>query len=379
MPISILLSIKKNRVQFFIVSLTLSVIPFLLLSESHADTLVQTSTITRGNLNTEQTFIGSIHFSQSSVLASKTQGLVLKVNFDSTQQVHKNDILVELDHEILDSKIKAIQASIKELHLLKEKSAKDLKRYKKLVQQKNVSQQKYDEIYYDKIRIDQKLISSNAELDALLIERQQNLIKAPFDGIITERHVEIGEWVDKGGMIATLVNPNKAISLFDIPASYALDIKPNQALSVKVNNQTLEGIIEGVIIKGDNKSRTFPLKIRIPPPSFPLLEGMEALINLPRVTYNDTLLVPRDAVIKRFGHDVIFVIEKDKNSNGDDKIAKMISVKVHLYDGTIASISSTEDTSDNELRAGMQVIIKGNERVFPGQTLDLKPTSNQHK
>lgn len=359
---------KIKYCTLYICLLIISLSPFIAPANSIAETLVQTSLIKRGSLNTEQVFIGSIHFSQSSLLASKTQGMVLKVNFDTTEQIHKGDILVELDHEILDSRIKAIQASINELYLLKEKSAKDLKRYKKLVQQKNVSQQKYDEIYYDKIRIDQKLISSNAELEALLIERQQNIIKAPFSGVITERHVDIGEWVDKGGKIATLVNPQQAISLFDLPASYALDIKSGEKLMVKAGGQSLSGTIEGIIIKGDNKSRTFPLKIRLQSQSIVLFEGMEALINLPRINNNDTLLVPRDAVIKRFGSDVVFVVEHVK----DKRKAKMYPVIVHLYDGSMASISAKEKNAENTLNAGMQVIIKGNERVFPGQDLKIK-------
>ena len=95
---------------------------------------------------------------------------------------------------------------------------------------------------------------------------------------------------------------------------------------------------------------------------------MEALIHLPRSHSNDTLLVPRDAVIKRFGNDVIFVVEQvdDKNK------AKMYPVIVHLYDGSMASISAKEKNTENTLNAGMQVIIKGNERVFPGQALKIK-------
>jgi len=359
---------KINHMPFIVYLLIVSLSQFFFLPNSIAGTLVETSPITRGNLNTDQVFIGSIHFSQSSVLASKTQGLVLKVNFDTTQQIHKSDILVELDHEILDSRIKAIQASIKELNLLKEKSTKDLKRYKKLLQQKNVSQQKYDEIYYDKIRIDQKLISSNAEREALLIERRQNIISAPFSGVVTERYVEIGEWVDKGGKIATLVNTKEVISLFDIPASYALEIISGKKLAVQVGNKTLTGIVAGVIFKGDNKSRTFPLKVKLNSDSTVLFEGMEAQIKLPRAVHNDTLLVPRDAVIKRFGNNVIFIAEhKDK-----DLIAKMYPVTVHLYDGGIAAISAQEKSQQNELKANMQVITKGNERVFPGQKLELK-------
>ncbi len=338
---------------------------FIFSATTQAATLVQTALITQGNLNTEQTFIGSIHFSQSSILASKTQGLVLKVNFDTTDKIQQGDTLVELDHEILNSKIKAIQASLKELKLLKEKSTKDLKRYKQLVQQKNVSQQKYDEIYYDKIRIDQKLISSNAELEALVIERQQSIIIAPFNGLITERFIEIGEWVDKGGKIATLVNPQKVMSLFDLPASYALKIKPSQKIMVKVGSHSLTGTIEGIIIQGDNKSRTFPLKISLKIEDSILFEGMEAQINLPRTSTNNALLVPRDAVIKRFGGDVIFIVETADNENK----AKMYPVTVHLYNNSMASISAKDPTA--EIKADMQVIVKGNERVFPGQAITI--------
>lgn len=347
-------------------------------SVSRADTLVETASITDGAINNSRIFIGSIHFVQSSVLASKTQGMVLKVNFDTTSRIRKDDILVELDHEILDSRIKAIQASLKELKLLEEKSAKDLRRYIKLLQQKNVSQQKYDEIYYEKSRLDQKLISSQAELDALLIEREQNIIIAPFDGVITQRHVELGEWVDTGGKIATLVNPKKIIALFDIPASYATKVQPGQKIMVDVASQPQSGIIEGVIITGDTKSRTFPLKINLENSAAMLFEGMEAQISLSQSSSPDSLLVPRDAIIKRFGNEVIFVVENNK--------AKMYPVNVQIYDGSMAAITlkqrvqkqkvqkqtAEEQNTVQKLTAGMQVITKGNERIFPDQAVKLK-------
>jgi len=346
---------------------TLSLTLLLFLSVSQADTLVQTALITQGTVNNNRNFIGSIHFSQSSVLASKTAGMVLKVNFDTTSQIYKDDVLVELDHEILDSRIKAIHASLKELKLLEEKAGKDLKRYRKLVQQKNVSQQKYDEVFYEKSRLDQKLISSQAELDALLIEREQNIITAPFAGVITQRHVELGEWVDIGGKIATLVNPEKIIALFDIPASFAVKAKAGKKIAVEIAGQAHSGVIEGIIIKGDNKSRTFPLKIQLQDSDSILFEGMEAQINLPKMSNSNSLLVPRDALIKRFGGDVIFVAENN--------IAKMYPVSIEIYDGSVAAISpkeSEENKSMPKLKAGMKVITKGNERIFPEQAIRLK-------
>ncbi len=57
----------------------------------------------------------------------------MKVGFETTDQIEKEQILVELDDEILNSKIKAIKASIKEIRLQLEKVNKDLRCYTKLL------------------------------------------------------------------------------------------------------------------------------------------------------------------------------------------------------------------------------------------------------
>ena len=337
------------------------------IAQENQGALVDTAAITRGTLNDYQTFIGSIHFRHSSLIAAKTEGLVLRVNFDTTSQIKQGDVLVELDHEILDSRIRALRASLRELKLLEEKSSKDLQRYHKLLKQKNVSQQKYDEIYYEKSRLDQKLISQQAELEALLLEQKQTMITAPFSGVITERHVERGEWVETGGKIATLVDPDQITALFNIPAYYALNIRAGQKLTVHVGDLSLNGFVEGVIVTGDSQSRTFPLKLGLQTQQATLLDGMEARISLPRTNRKDSLLVPRDAIIKRFGQDVVFVVV--------DNRAKMVPVTIELYNGSMAAITaipSTNDSPNEALAVDMRVITKGNERIFPDQSVRLK-------
>jgi len=88
---------------------------------------------------------------------------------------------------------------------------------------------------------------------------------------------------------------------------------------------------------------------------------MEARINLQTSTPPDTLLVPRDAVIKRIGKDVVFV-----NNNNT---AQMIPVIVIQYKNSTAAVKG------EELREGMHVVIKGNERIFPDQALRSEPES----
>lgn len=317
--------------------------------------IVTTAPVSTGSLVSYQNFIGTIYYNETSVVASQVAGLALKVNFDSTDAVKKGQILVELDHEILDSRINAVRASIKEIRLQLEKVNKDLRRYTKLVRQKNVSQQQYDEVYYNKTTLEQKQIALQADLDVLKIERKQSLIRAPYSGFITLKSVNRGEWVEKGGAIATLVNPEKIYILFDIPVHFAAHLNTHQTVEVTVNGTRYQGQIEGLIVQGDAKTRTVPLKMTLDIQDNSIFAGAEAQIRLPRNQQSESILVPRDAVIKRFGQDVVFTIQEGK--------AQMIPVKVQLYDGSKVSVLA-EGLSEQ-----VRVIIKGNERIFPGQAV----------
>jgi len=356
---------EYGRAQFFLNRLILILIWSLSMTITWAEddkqapektgSLVTTKAVSSGSLIAYQNFIGTLHYSETSVVASQVAGLVLKVNFASTSRVKKGQVLVELDHEILDSRIGAIKASIKELRLQLEKVNKDLQRYTKLLRQKNVSQQQYDEVYYNKITLEQKQIALQAELDILNIERKQSLIRAPFSGVIIDKAISRGEWVDKGGSIATLVNPENIDVIFNIPARFATKLKSKQDIELTINDKIYHGKIEGIIIQGDSRTRTVPLKIKLSKLDDSLFAGVEAEIKLPRENHSDSLLVPRDAVIKRFGQDVVFTIQDNK--------AQMIPVKVQLFNGKQVAVIAEGLTPQH------RVITKGNERIFPGQAV----------
>jgi len=107
-----------------------------------------------------------------------------------------------------------------------------------------------------------------------------------------------------------------------------------------------------VVPLGDVSTRTIPVKIRIPN-RYGFIEGMSARVFLPTAEPRQALLVPRDAVISRFGRTVVFVVRKSR--------AAMIPVEIIGYDGPRAGVAGPG------LAAGMQVVVKGNERVQDGQ------------
>ena len=125
-----------------------------------------------------------------------------------------------------------------------------------------------------------------------------------------------------------------------------------------INGNDIPGKVFTIVPRGDIATRTFPVKIRTPN-KFSLIEGMSAKVVLPTGTRRKALVVPRDAVIRVLGQDVIFTAIASK--------AGMMPVRIIGFDGLHVGIEA------GGLEEGMSVVVDGNERLRDGQTVSFKP------
>ena len=316
---------------------------------------VVTEPLQRGNISSKQSFNGTVNFNQKSRLASESEGKVTKLYFDEGDYVKKGKVLLEIDTQILNANIKATQASIKEVEFSLQRAKLDFKRYEALLAQQSVSKQKYDEFYFQKMQLEQKLISLESSLDAQHIAKNKKRITAPFSGYISTRSVQVGEWLKEGSEVALLLNPNKIDIIIHLPSSYIKDVSKNKTIMVTINGKDYKTKMIGVLLSGNEKTRTFPLKLRLLPTKDSFFDGMQARLSLEKSSASDVLLISRDGVIKRFGKDVVFIVKDNK--------AVMVPIQILSYEGKKVAISAAT------LKVGDKVITKGNERIRPNQEI----------
>ena len=316
---------------------------------------VVTQRVEIGRLSQKQSFNGTVSFNQKSRLASETEGKVTKLYFDEGDHVKKGELLLEIDSLILDANINATEASIKEVEFALERAQLDFKRYEALFAKQSVSKQKYDEFYFQKMQLEQKLVSLQSSLQAQKILKSKKNLRAPFTGYISERTIQVGEWLKEGSEIALLINPDKIDITMYLPSSYMNAISRDTNFRVTINNKVYPAKLIAALLSGDEKTRSFPLKLRLLPTKDRFFDGAQAQISLEKSSHEDVLMVSRDGVIKRFGNDVVFIIKDEK--------AQMIPVKIIGFEADKVALSS------KELHEGDEVITKGNERIFPNQEI----------
>lgn len=297
-------------------------------------------------------FIGTVYYQKVSDVASEIEGIVEEVNFDEGQRVRKGHVLVRLNSDLLKKELQSTIASYEEALAEVENAKLDLARIEGLYKKNFAPAQEYDAQRYRLEGLRKKAQSLEAQVERIRVELEKKTVFAPFDGIVINKSVEPGEWLSSGSTVATIAKDDMLDIIAEVPERVLSGIKPGLKVKVQILGKQLEGKVLTIIPRGDSNTRTFPVKIRVANKSS-FIEGMEALIYLPEGKKFDGFVAPRDAVINMFGSAVIFTVVEGK--------AKMVQVNVKGYSGMEAAIEA------QGLEPGMDVVVKGHERLKDGQ------------
>lgn len=303
-------------------------------------------------------FIGSIRFPEVSDVAAEVQGRVDTVQFDAGDAVTGGNILVRLDSDLLGKRLEAARAEHEQALADLENARLESERMSKLIASRSVSRKEYDEARLSEQALGKKAIAMKAEAERLRLEIAKSAIRAPFDGVVLERHASRGEWVSAGTPVATVARNDYVEVQVEVPQHVLPYVRTGIDVPVAVGGKRLAGKVTAVIPEGDEVTRTFPVKVRLDSVDG-LAQGMEARVSFPTGAEISAVLVPRDAVITQFRQNVVWVVREGK--------AMSVPVIVEAWMGHDAAVKGQGIT------AGALVVSKGNERLRPGQPVAHPP------
>ncbi|KPJ98354.1 MAG: hypothetical protein AMJ60_08570 [Desulfobacterales bacterium SG8_35] len=314
--------------------------------------LVEVAKVMRGEAEPMVEFVGTVYYARKSKVAAEVEGVVEQVFFEEGYRVKSGDPLVNLGADILDTVISATRADYELVLVELEQAKKELQRREPLYREGSVSESAYDEYFFKSKMLENRSLSLKASLDRLLLEKNKKKILAPFDGIVVQKNAEKGEWIDDGGMVAVIADDSIVDIVVNVPAGLLKYLEPGKKLTVQSDSGKFTGEFLSFVPKGDVATRTFDVKIRMQN-SAGLIEGMEARALVPAAEKREGLKVDRDALLDRFGQNVIWLVQ--------DSSAKMVPVQVIGYEGMQVGITGPG------LAEGDVVVVKGNERLRDGQ------------
>jgi len=274
------------------------------------------------------------------------------------QSVKQGDLIVELDSEVLKTNIASRASAYEALQAELTRQERNLERVKELHKRNAVSQTGYDDAFYGTKQLRAQTEGSKHQLEALKTQLEKRSIRAPFDAVVTSRNVDMGEWVGKGASVASLVATDTLEARISIPSKLIHSLRSAKSFTATRAGKSFEVTLKSIVPVADTVTRTFPVEFHVPQ-QMGFIEGMRVDIQIPTLKEVESLMIPRDAVIKRFGQNVIFA--------SVENMAVMIPVQVIGYSGNKAAIMG------QGLAEGMRIVVKGNERIFPNMPVMEKP------
>jgi membrane fusion protein (multidrug efflux system) len=165
----------------------------------------------------------TVHAKQGANLAFNFSGIVKELHVDIMSVVKKDEILATLDSDELVAKNNASKVTLKYAHL-------DYKRHKDLYKKKLI-----DKSLLDQYAMAYEAIKAHIEIEKTLYAK--TILRAPFDGVITKRMIELGDVVS-GQMIKTAFNiqsEHARILVVEFDQKYNNDVKIGDTFLYKVD------------------------------------------------------------------------------------------------------------------------------------------------
>jgi RND family efflux transporter MFP subunit len=287
-------------------------------------------------------------------LAAEVDGKITFVAEVGTQ-VAEDDVLAKIDSTFVKLKIEEFKAAVERDRANLEFLKGDLKRLKSLALQSNASQTRLDRTRADREVARNELRISRSRLKQAREEKRRHFIRAPFAGVVVERHMRRGERASVGDDVLSLVDSRELEVQARVPLDTLDYVREGDVLTLKVNAEEKQAKVRALVAAGDLRSRLLDLRLALTENGLTI--GRPVRIALPTAIAKEVLAVPRDALVLRRDGAAVFRVANDNK-------AERISVQLGVASGSLVAIVG-------DIKVGDRVVTRGGERLRPGQTVKI--------
>ncbi len=239
-------------------------------------------------------------FAEADVIA-KVAGEVREILVEEGDDVRKGQVLARLDGDRLRLELNQSEANLRKLQRDYERNL-DLKD-KNLISSGD----------FDKIRYEMEALEASYNLAKLELDYTQ--IRAPIDGVVSNRYVRIGNTVSVNDPIFEVTSLDPLVAYLHVPEREYRNIHQGQVVGIDIDALAGQRIVAAVTRVSpivDPDTGTFKITIEISDEQRRIKPGMFGRINIVYDQHVNVLQVPRSAILEESGETSVFVVEDDK-------------------------------------------------------------------
>jgi RND family efflux transporter MFP subunit len=256
---------------------------------------------------TERMLDGTVEAVNQSTVSAQTAGRVANIYFDVNDVVPAGALIVSIRSTEQVSSLTQAQAALQEATAREAEAQTRYERIQDMYQRRVVAKATLDEASAGRDAAVARLIAARAGLEAAREGVSYTEIRAPYGGVVTHKHVQVGESVAPGTPLMTGASLDALRVVVEVPQSVIEQVRLARKAAVYVDGRRIESTGFTVFPAAEPQTNTFRARIELPTGLQGLAPGMFVKVGLV-VGEAERLLVPRSAVVERSEMRGVYVV-----------------------------------------------------------------------
>lgn len=250
---------------------------------------------------------GVIEAVRKSTMSSQISGEVEAVFFDVDDYVEKGEVIVRLKDKQPAAKLKQAEAALNEASVRLKEAKDEHERIKGVYEKKAVSKKAMDAAEAAMKAAQAKLEAARAGLEQAQEQLEYTRVRAPYSGIVTERHVEIGETAQPGKKLISGISLEHLRVNVDVPQNMINAVRESESVNIESpHGDVIEVSSKTVFPYAEPASHTFRVRLEFNGDGLKLFPGMFVKARF-EIGQQHVLLLPTQAIIKRSELTAVYV------------------------------------------------------------------------
>src|SRR5210317_166532 len=280
----------------------------------------------------ERVWDGRVEAVNQATVSAQTSGRIAELPFDVNDYVDAGSVLMRFTDTEQRAALARAEATLEEARARLAEASQEFERFSQMIENNSISRSQFDQSRANRDAAQARLNSASSGVETAREQLEYTVVRAPYAGIVSKRHVQLGELVSPGQPLISGLSLQQLRVNVDVPQSMFRPVRTIGKAYAYVDGRRIAAESMSFFPVADDAANTFRVRVNLPDGAATLYPGMFIKVGF---VVGDTkrLLVPAGAVMRRSELSAVYVTDGEKVSLRQVRLGRRYGESIEILAG----------------------------------------------
>lgn len=280
----------------------------------------------------ERVWDGRVEAVQQATVSAQTSGRIAELPFDVNDYVAAGDVVMRFTDTEQKAALASANAALEEARARLAEANQEFERFSRMIENNSISKSQFDQARANRDAAQARFRAAQSGVATAREQLEYTVVRAPYAGIVSRRHVELGELVSPGQPLISGLSLQQLRVNVDVPQSMFHAVRTIGKAYAYVDGKRIEAESLTFFPVADEQANTFRVRVNLPDGAATLYPGMFIKVGFV-VGETRRLLVPAAAVVRRSELSAVYVTDGETVSLRQVRLGRRFDESIEILAG----------------------------------------------